>query len=189
MFALSTPRLLLRDLMEADWTAVHALSQEPSITRYQTLLRLATEATAKRWVQDAIHHNSLEPRRAYNLAVVRAESGDTIGWLGWGKSEDPTQGDYSFGYALLPAAWGRGYMTEALNEALAFMFESLRAGRIYGECASSNRASARVMERLGMTCVARWQSADATDKTDKHEEHRRYTIEYADWVSFHRLTS
>ena len=50
-----------------------------------------------------------------------------MGWIGWGHAEDPTHGEYSFGYALLPEYWGRGYMTAAARAGLTFMFETLGA--------------------------------------------------------------
>jgi RimJ/RimL family protein N-acetyltransferase len=73
VFALHTARLLLRDFVEDDAAAVYALSQEPTVTRYQTWLRLASPADARRWVQNAMYHNQLQPRQAYNLAIVHGQ--------------------------------------------------------------------------------------------------------------------
>jgi RimJ/RimL family protein N-acetyltransferase len=70
-------------------------------------------------------------------------------------------------------------MTEALQAACTFMFESLHAQRIFGECAGSNYASARVMEKVGMQLVHTWQEEDAA--TGASEEHRRYAIDGAAW--------
>jgi ribosomal-protein-alanine N-acetyltransferase len=177
VLTLQTARLLLRDFVEADCAAIYALSQEPVVTRYQTWLRLTSEADACQWVQNGIYQNQLRPRQAYNLAVVHQQQ--VIGWIGWGFPSDPVLGDYDFGYALLPAAWGQGFMTEALRAACAFMFESLHAKRIFGQCASSNYASARVMEKVGMQLVHTWQEKDAVTGTP--EEHRRYAIDIATW--------
>jgi RimJ/RimL family protein N-acetyltransferase len=124
-----------------------------------------------------MYHNQLQPRQAYNLAIVHGQQ--VIGWIGWGRPADPVLGDYDFGYALLPAAWGQGFMTESLRAACNFMFESLHAKRIFGECAGSNVASARVMEKSGMQLVHTWQAVDAA--TGAHEEHRRYAIDVAAW--------
>ena len=64
MFEFGTTRLLLRDLVEDDWPTIYALSQAPAVTHYQSWLRLATEAEVRRWVQQAIYHNQLQPRQA-----------------------------------------------------------------------------------------------------------------------------
>ena len=176
MFAIRTARLLLRDFVEADWAAIYALSQEPAVTRYQSWLRLAGEADARRWLHDVMYHNQLQPRQAYNLAIVEQQ---VIGWIGWGRADDPALGDYSFGYALHPAAWDKGYMTEALRAACDVMFDALHADRIVGECASSNQASARVMEKVGMQVVHIWQERNA--QTGAYEEQRRYAIGKTAW--------
>ena len=141
MFERHTARLVLRDLVADDWTTLFAMSQAPAVTRYQSWLRLTTETEAQQWVQRAMQHNQLLPRQAYNLAIVQPDLRAVIGWIGWGRPSDRARGDYDFGYALLPSTWGRGYMTEVLQSAIGYMFESLAANLVYGECASSNRSS------------------------------------------------
>jgi RimJ/RimL family protein N-acetyltransferase len=179
MFELCTDRLVLRDFIQDDWAMVYAMSQAPSVVRYQSWLRLAGEAEARGWVQQAIYHNQLRPRQAYNLAIVQQAPPEVVGWLGWGRPSDRTHGDYDFGYALLPGVWGRGYMTEALRAAIDYMFGSLAATRIFGECASINPASARVMEKAGMVLVDQWDAIDPA--TGQAEVHRRYVLDVADW--------
>jgi ribosomal-protein-alanine N-acetyltransferase len=183
MFELRTARLVLRDLVEDDWTSIHAMSQESSVIRYQSWLRLTSEADARRWVQQAMRHNQLHPRQAYNLAVVHQAPHQLIGWLGWGRPSDRTRGDYDFGYALLPSAWGQGYMTEALQATIGYLFGSLAATRIFGECARSNRASARVMQKAGMTLIDEWDERDPA--TDTIEAHHRYAIHVTEWRPQH----
>jgi len=179
MFENHTKRLVLRDFVEADWMAIFAMSQAPLVMRYQSWLRLASEAEARQWVLQAKHHNDLEPRGAYNLAIIQQDTQAVIGWIGWGQSSVPERGDYDFGYALLPEAWGRGYMTEALQSALDYMFETMAARMVYGECAKSNRASARVMEKSGLRLVDQWIEADTL--TSAHETHERYAIRLEEW--------
>ena len=47
--------------------------------------------------------------------------------------------------------WGRGYAVEASRVLLDFAFNTLGLHRVWGKCHSANGASARVMEKLGMT--------------------------------------
>jgi len=177
MLELYTPRLVLRDFVPADWPAVHALCMEPQVTRDQSVLRLYTEEQTRRWLQNAIYHNQLQPRIAYNMAI-ELQPRQVIGWLGWGQPSDRTKGDYDFGYALHPKVWGQGYMTEALQATVRFIFDSLGATSIFGECALSNRASARVMEKAGLTLAARWSERDAG--TGVTEDHLCYAIKYTE---------
>ena len=44
MFELRTSRLVLRDFVPADWTAIYVLCIEPQVTRYQSVLRLWPES-------------------------------------------------------------------------------------------------------------------------------------------------
>ena len=55
------------------------------------------------------------------------------------------------GWRLARQHWGKGYATEAADEALRFGFEELGLDEIVSFTAVANRRSRRVMERLGMT--------------------------------------
>jgi RimJ/RimL family protein N-acetyltransferase len=178
MFERRTARLILRDFVADDWSAIFAMSQAPAVTHYQTWLRLASESEAQQWVEQAIHHNLLQPRHTFNLAIVRQDTDTVIGWIGWGRPSDRARGDYDFGYALLPDAWGQSYMTEALQAALDYMFETLAAKLVYGECAKHNRASARVMEKCGLRLISQWSEPDTTGTSQMHE---RYAIQVEEW--------
>lgn len=184
MFQLLTPRLVLRDVIVDDWTFVHALSAEPLVTRYQTWLRLPTAQDAQRWVADVTHHNALEPRVAYNLAIVERATEQGMGWIGWGP---PSSGDplpYNFGYALLPTFWHRGYMTEAVRVMLQWAFEHAQRASIFGECAASNGASRRVMEKAGLRLVAHWAEPD--EVTGEPQAHLRFAMTMQEWRAAQR---
>jgi RimJ/RimL family protein N-acetyltransferase len=55
------------------------------------------------------------------------------------------------GYWFLREAWGKGYATEASAVMLELGFDRLGFHRVWGKCHTQNPASARVMEKLGMT--------------------------------------
>jgi len=180
-FLVETGRLVLRDLLESDWPLVYAMSREATVTRYQTWFRLEGVADVPRWLAELLSQtNRRRPRVSYNLAVVLKESNSAVGWLGFGEPVDPTKGAMSFGYALLPSAWGNGYMTEAVEAVLDFAFESLSKESVYATCAESNRASARVLEKAGLHLVERWQQSD--DDLGIVEERLCYRLESSDWI-------
>jgi RimJ/RimL family protein N-acetyltransferase len=136
MLVLGTPGLRLRDLVTDDWSLVLALAQDRAVTRFQTSLPRPTETDARQWVEEAIRHNGREPRRAYNLAIVLDEA--AVGWIGAGRAEEHGLDAYEVGYALLPSAWGRGAMTEALIAVVAFVLDDLGGERVVGVCSSVN---------------------------------------------------
>lgn len=163
MFALETPRLLLRDLLPDDWTTMHLLGSDGEVTRYCQYIAMETQEQAREWVRETMVHNAAAPRFSYNLAIVRREDDAVLGWIGIGRADDQTLGELDFGYALRPAYWGQGYMNEALCALLSFCFWQLGAQSVYGECDARNPASARVMEKAGLHLVRRSQGADGSE--------------------------
>ncbi len=53
-------------------------------------------------------------------------------------------------FKLNPRYWGKGYATEALTVLINFGFNNLKLHRIGAGCAVDNKASARVLEKVGM---------------------------------------
>jgi ribosomal-protein-alanine N-acetyltransferase len=47
--------------------------------------------------------------------------------------------------------WGHGYATEVVREVIVFSFRNWELNRIGGTCMTENLASARVLEKVGMT--------------------------------------
>ena len=59
--------------------------------------------------------------------------------------------EVEIGWWLTPAEWGKGLATEAATAALRFAFDNAGLNRIIAIAQPANRASTRVMEKLGMT--------------------------------------
>ena len=60
------------------------------------------------------------------------------------------RGQNEIGWTLAEAFWGNGYAAEAARAVLAFGFETLGHPVIFAQTSDSNRASTRLMERLGL---------------------------------------
>ena len=63
------------------------------------------------------------------------------------------------GYVLARPHWGRGLMTEAGRAIVDLAFADPAVYRVWAVCDADNAASARVMEKLGMTLegtLRRW---------------------------------
>lgn len=175
-----TNRLQIRDLNWDDLMAVHAFRSDPTVTQYNDF-ESTTLAETHAWLAGCIHHNTIEPRDSHNCAIVLAQTGDTIGWIGFGSpSKSKAEwGDVDFGYALRQEYWGRGYMSEALTGMIAFIFTTTTAQAIFGECEVANPASARVMQHAGMRQIARFTWSDGT--TGKLIKSLRFQIKKPDW--------
>jgi [ribosomal protein S5]-alanine N-acetyltransferase len=139
--------LLLREWAAPDLITAHTIHADPEVMRYMTgqAERLdETHATLERWIASAVQR----PRTAYNFAVVLQANQGLLGRCGLYLNADPRIAH--LGYHLQRGLWGQGYTTEAAQALMQFGFQQLRLHRIYAECHPDNRASARVMEKLGM---------------------------------------
>ncbi len=62
------------------------------------------------------------------------------------------------GYVLHPDFWSKGLATEAAQMLLRFGFEQLQLRRISATCHPDNHASARVLQKAGLTFEGRMRS-------------------------------
>jgi ribosomal-protein-alanine N-acetyltransferase len=75
-------------------------------------------------------------------------AGALAGFCGFRYIDDSP--DIELLYGLLPDYWGQGLATEAARAVLEYGFDAVQFRRIYARTDVPNRASVRVMERLGM---------------------------------------
>lgn len=75
--------------------------------------------------------------------------GELIGGLGFKKLQETPE----IGYWLGRPYWGKGFMSEALNAAIGWVFENTAHERLACEAMTENPASIKVMERTGFRPV------------------------------------
>lgn len=148
-----TPRLVLREYVPADWEATLAYQRDPRYLRYYPWDD-RTEEEVRRFVQQFVDWQAESPRRRVQLAVTLRREGTLIGSAGVRRMPaDDTEADV--GYELDPAHWGKGYATEAASAMASFAFREWGLRRLSSWCVAENAASARVLEKLGMTLESR----------------------------------
>ena len=138
-----TERLLLRPFRLEDAEAHHReVGSDPAVTWDGSTRTLEdTRGTV-------LHYVELWSERGFGpWAVVDKASGELLGHAGLQPLEDT--GDVQLAYYLGRSAWGRGIATEAGEAAVRFGFEQLPLGRILAVVRPENRASQRVLEKLG----------------------------------------
>ncbi|MEZ4737146.1 MAG: GNAT family N-acetyltransferase [Caldilineaceae bacterium] len=184
----TTARLHIRDLCEADWPALHALRTNPEVYRYNHFGPESEEET-RIWIRETMEHNNLTPRLSHNCSIVLKATGQVIGWIGFGlpSPHKAQYSDISFGYALSPTFWHQGYMTEALQALLAFVFTTTAADSVSDTCDVRNIGSARVMEKAGLRQVERFAAFD--DKINQPTESYRYLIRRTEWEAKNRYST
>jgi RimJ/RimL family protein N-acetyltransferase len=145
---LHTARLDLREFAEGDWRDLYAIESDPDVARYQTF-EPRTAADARAAVQEAIDAAHARPRCTYDLAVLEHATDRVVGRSGL-HITNPAIGEAIIWYTLHRSRWGRGYIPEAMRALVGFGFSDLQLHRVWADCDPSNRASIRVLEKLGM---------------------------------------
>ena len=143
---LHTSRLLLRPFTEADTDAIFALHSDATIMRYWDAPPYTDYEQAKRFI--AACSRMEQEGKGVRLAIERSDDSTFIGWSGF-FNWDPEYRSAGIGYCLNDTAWGQGYATEAANAVLEWAFDTLDLNRVQSEADTRNRASARVLEKLG----------------------------------------
>lgn len=95
------------------------------------------------------------PRTA---AFAIATDSEAIGCIGLRLGTDVHRKAAELGYWLGEPFWGRGIMSEAVQEFTRWAFEVFDLQRIFAEPFDTNKASARVLEKAGFVCEGRMQA-------------------------------
>ena len=147
---IATDRLLLRDFVRTDFTAIHAYSSDPRVTKYLFFGPRDEDSTAD-YLDGLLASQEEVPRTRFELAVEERASGRVIGACDLSLIE---RNVVDLGYMLGLADWGKGYATEIALALVEAAFSDLRADRIISTVDVNNRASIHVLEKSGM----RWEA-------------------------------
>ena len=150
---LVTDRLVLRRPTLADAPAIYEYGRDPDVTRYLVF---------------PTHRSLADAESFLRTCGARWDSGEEYCWLIALRDQDRAIGTIAarmrghavdIGYALARAAWAHGYATEAAGAVVAWAEERPDVHRVWAVCDVENTASARVLEKLGMSregVLRRW---------------------------------
>ena len=147
-FQFETERLILRGIRKDDVPTLLEYWAEPE-ARANILAVQANEAFHREVYANAIEWTKFARRPFYEFAVERKSDGRVIGSCSM-TNVKPGSYDSFVGWHYGHAFGGNGYATEAARELLRIGFERDIIGEIFGDCFVGNRASVRILEKLGM---------------------------------------
>ena len=142
-----TPRLLLREMTEDDYPALHAILSDPETMKYYP--QPYDEAGTRRWI--AWCRDSYE-KHGFGLWAVTL-NGEFIGDCGI--SMQPIGGQWlpEIGYHIRKDHWRKGYASEAAAACIRVAFEHFGFPAVYSYMNADNEASWRTAMKNGMTQV------------------------------------
>lgn len=144
---LTTKRLILRELQQGDYPAIHAMESDPEVIRFEHN-RLNNEEIRLRF-DLMLNDQHSTPRVAYRFAITLRPNDMARGRISL-ILNNPVIGEWEIGWTMHREEWGKGYAPEAAREVLRFAFSELKAHRVMAFCHAENAASVRVMEKAGM---------------------------------------
>ena len=148
-YLIQTNRLGLRRWSGADFGPFCAMNRNAAVMAFYPNL-LSEEETAQLMLRIEQHFAG----HGYCLYAVEVlATGEFIGYTGFMYTtfEAPFTPCVEIGWRLAQSAWHQGYATEAASACLDYAFAKLSFMDVYSFTSVLNRASERVMQKIGMT--------------------------------------
>ena len=145
---LTTARMTLADITEADFTATYAADRDPLVARYvgDGLPELRSFEEYCDYFKGRI---SSWTNERYRMWVMRLHGDKAlIGWVMLRPINDTSH--VEVGYRLPQSSWGKGYATEATRAVLDYGFSSIGLDEITAVTHADNAASQHVLIKAGL---------------------------------------
>lgn len=140
-----TQRLEHRALTIDDAEAFFALNSHAEVMRYTGEPPLQSIDQAREAI---VNYPDFDTVGYGRWACVYRETNSIIGFCGL--KYLPELDAVDIGFRFLPEYWGQGLATEAGSACMTFGFETLHLDRIIGLVLPENKASVRVLEKIGL---------------------------------------
>ncbi|NCO22882.1 MAG: GNAT family N-acetyltransferase, partial [Rhodobacterales bacterium] len=145
-YRLTTPRLTIRELAEADISALRRIAGQDAVARMLFQIPLPwPEAAARRWLDAARFRGRL------GFWAGICQDGALIGAIGIAKT--PGRGTVRCMYFLDPAHWGQGLAKEALVHFLTDTMARFHVETIWADHFDDNPASGAVLRHAGFARI------------------------------------
>lgn len=127
-------------------------------TDYEDIKKLYTDESVRKYLGGTVDEETFDSK----FTVMCKHDPDALYWVIKSKPQNRFIGLISLdthhdgvskevSYQILPMWWGCGYATEALRRIIEYAFTELGLPRIVAETQSENKASCRLLERVGMS--------------------------------------
>jgi RimJ/RimL family protein N-acetyltransferase len=147
-----TERLQLRPLGPEDTEELFRFASDPENARYMIYLPVHTKEGTRQFLEEAWEEWQKESPAYYEYGIVEKGNTAVIGEISLWVHEENAE----LGWILDKQKWNHGYMTEAARALMEVAAKQLDCRWFTAHCDDENRASYRVMEKLGMELQDRY---------------------------------
>ena len=142
---IETERLILRELNVLDAEHFFNLNADPEVLKFTGDKPFSSVADAEMFLKN---YTDYHVNGFGRWAVILKGSDTFLGWCGLKLNEENF---VDLGFRFFQKEWGKGYATESAKASLEVGFMVLNLEEIIGRAAIANKASVRVLEKLGMS--------------------------------------
>lgn len=154
---LKTDRLLLRAISRDDAPSIFDYAKDPDVSKTVTWQAHKSIDDTLQFIENYVLKNYANGVPDSFAIAFKEEPQRVIGTVGFFNRSVPHC--MEMGYVLGRDHWGRGLVTEAAATAIDWLFDAFPIQRLQAHCLAENRASSRVMEKLGMHFEGCWRGA------------------------------
>lgn len=158
--------LILRPYVFSDAPTAQKLGNDKAVAETTFIPYPYTSEKVENWIEN--HAALIENGEAYPLAVILKDEMQLIGTMTIRIDKTHNKGELA--YWVGKEFWGKGFATEASKMMIEFGFNDLNLNRIWAPVMSKNKASGKVMEKVGLRYegtlkqdVLRWNKYEDID--------------------------
>ncbi|WP_013324202.1 GNAT family N-acetyltransferase [Gloeothece verrucosa] len=167
---LETERLILRYITEADADNLFQLDSDPEVMRFISGGKTTDYEAIKNKLLPLFIGYYQKYGQLAAWAVEEKISQNFIGWFifrpasefKWAKELNlASKEEIELGYRLCRTSWGKGYATEGSKALIHKGFKELNVKKVCAFALANNKASTRVMEKVGLKLEKEFQFTEA----------------------------
>lgn len=173
MTQLQTERLILRPYKPSEGDLIHRLMSDQRVYFWHDEPGTLEEANKR--LKEHLERQKTLGMGAW-AAFLKESNGNASSFVGQTLLQPLKDTSHiELAYHYVPAAWGKGYATEAGEALLRYGFETLKLDEIVAMILPENQPSQQVISRLGLTYIE--------DQMHHGLIHRFYVISRADHLA------
>ncbi|SDJ14712.1 GNAT family N-acetyltransferase [Salimicrobium halophilum] len=144
---LETEHLLLRAYERKDAPRAKRLAGDKDVAETNFLPHPYTLEMAEGWISS--HPDLIEKGETYPFAIILKGEDQLVGTMTLRVDKLHNKGELA--YWIGKDYWNNGYATEAAQLVIDFGFKEQKLNRIWAPVMSKNKASAKLMQKVGLT--------------------------------------